>query len=199
MVNFIRMLFFRLILGTPMRSLNRIRSNKFVIFSLLCFLIGFSVFKNEQQSNAQVTPIPPPVQQPTPTPLHLDPSQFKNDTSSPIVEVLTTSLIEGGNVFKVKITDKSPINIAQITFIQKGQPVTESLVRDPNNVYKALIDARLPSAVVIVSAVDVHGKTASLVKYLNVTPLSNSVLVQITNFFSGIGKSIMSTFGFAKQ
>jgi hypothetical protein len=193
------MLFFRLTLGTPMRSLNRITSHKFVIFSLLCFLIGFSALKNEQQTNAQVTPIPPPVQQPAPTALHLDPSQLKNDTSSPIVEVLTTSLIEGESVFKVKITDKFPINIAQITFIQNGQAVTESLVRDPNNVYKALIDARLPSAVVIISAVDVHGKTASLVKYLNVSPLSNSVLAQITNFFSSIGKSIVSIFGFAKQ
>jgi hypothetical protein len=182
-----------------MISLNRFRCNKFVVFSLLCFLIGFSVLKNEQQTNGQITPIPPPVQQPTSTPLHLDPSQFKNDTSSPIVEVLTTSLIDGGNVFKVRITDKSPINRAQITFIQNGQPVTESLVRDPNNVYKALIDARLPSAVVIISAVDVHGKTASLVKYLIVTPLSNSVLAQITNFFAGIGKSIVSILGFAKH
>jgi hypothetical protein len=199
MVNFIRMLFFRLTLRTAMRSLNHITSLRFVIFSLLCFLIGFSVLKNEQQTNAQVTPIPPPVQQPAPTPLHLDPSQLKNDTSSPIVEVLTTSLIEGESVFKVKITDKSPINIAQITFIQNGQAVTESLVRDPNNVYKALIDVRLPSAVVIISAVDVHGKTAYLVKYLNVSPLSNSVLAQITNFFSSIGKSIVSIFGFANQ
>ena len=112
------------------------------------------------------------LQQPKSTPLHLEPSQFKNDTNSPIVEVLTTSLIEGGNVFRVKITDKAPITTAQITFVQNGQLVTQGLVRDPNNIYKALIDAHLPSAVVVTSAVDVHGKTASVVKYLNVTPLS---------------------------
>lgn len=184
-----------LISGKPMRSSNRFRSNKFVIFSLLFFLIGFSISENQQQANSQIVPIPPPVQQPKSTPLNLEPSQAKNDTSSPTIEVVTTSLIEGGNVFRVKITDEAPVTYAQITFVQNGQLVTQGLVRDPNNVYKALIYAHLPSVVVVTSAFDVHGKTASVVKYLNVSPLSNSALAQLKNFFFGIGKSIVSVFG----
>ena len=161
--------------------------------------MGLSISVNEQQADAQFTPIPPPAQQPKPAPLHLEPSQFKNDTNSPILEVLTTSLIEGGNVFRVKITDEAPITTAQITFVQNGQLVTQGLVRDPNNVYKALIYAHSPSAVVVTSAFDVHGKTASVVKYLNVSPLLNSALTQVTNFFFGIGATIVSIFGSTKQ
>lgn len=155
--------------------------------------------KNEQRANSQAFPIPPPAQPPASAPPQSEQIQFKNDTSPPKVEVLTTSLLEGGNVFKVRITDESPINIAQITFVQNGQVITESLIRDPNNIYKALIDAHQPSAVVIVNAVDVHGKKTSLVKYLDVTPLSNSVLAQLTNFLASIGKSIASVFGSVKQ
>ncbi len=182
-----------------MTSSNRCRSNKLVIFSLLCFFMGFSLSENEQQANSQITPIPPPAQQPKSTPLQLEPSQVRNETSSLTIEVLTASLIEGGNVFRVKITDDAPITTAQITFVQNGQLVTQGLVRDPNNIYKALIYAHLPSAVVVTSAFDVHGKTASVVKYLYVTPLLNSALTQVTNFFFGIGKTIVSIFGSTKQ
>ncbi|MDQ6866085.1 MAG: hypothetical protein M3044_19945 [Thermoproteota archaeon] len=198
MVNFIRVLLPGLISETLMRILNLSKSNKFFIVLLLCFFIGYSISGNEQQADAQITPIPPPAQQPKPTPLHLEPSQFKNDTNSPILEVLTTSMIEGGNVFRVKITDEAPITTAQITFVQNGQLVTQGLVRDPNNVYKALIYVHSPSAVVVTSAFDVHGKTASVVKYLDVTPLPKSIHAQITNFFFGIGKSIVSIFGSTK-
>jgi hypothetical protein len=107
-------------------------------------------------------------------------------------------LIEGGNVFRVKITDVAPITTAQITYVQNGQLVTQGLVRDPNNIYKALIYAHSPLAVVVTNAFDVHGKTASVIKYLNVTPLPKSIHEQITNFFFGIGKSIVSIFGSTK-
>jgi hypothetical protein len=66
MVNFIRALLSGLISEILM---NLSRSNKFLIFSLLCFFIGFSISGNEQQVDAQITPIPPPAQQPKPTPL----------------------------------------------------------------------------------------------------------------------------------
>jgi hypothetical protein len=171
---------------------------KFAIFSLLCFLIVISAMKNEQRANAQAIPIPPPLP-PASAPPQSERIQFKNDTSPPKIEVLTTSLLEGGNVFKVRITGESPINIAQITFVQNGQVITESLIRDPNNIYKALIDVHQPSAVVIINAADVQGKKTSLVKYLDVTPLPNSILAQITNFLASIGKSIASIFGPTRQ
>ena len=94
----------------------------------------------------------------------------------------------------MKIADKSEIMNAEITYVRNGQLVTQELVRDPNNVYKTLIDGHLPSAVVVTNAEDLAGKTATVVKVLNVTPLSNSILGQITNFLFGIGKSIVSIF-----
>ena len=149
-----------------MRSSNRFKVINLSYFRFYFFLSDF-LYPKTNSTKAQLIPIPPPVQQPKSTPLDLEPSQAKNDTTiSPTIEVLTTSLLEGGNVFRVKITDKSAIINAEITFVQNGQLVTQGLVRDPNNVYKTLIYAHLPSAVVVTSAFDVHGKTASVVKYL---------------------------------
>ncbi len=168
-------------------------NNIFVISLILCLLIGLSVSKINQ-AKAQLPAISPPGQMSTP--LHVEPGQLKNatqnDIGSPVIEVLTTSLIEGENVFKVRINDQSYITTAQVTFVRNGQFVTDGLIRDPNNVYKTLINAHLPSAVVITRAVDMHGKTTSVVKYLDVTPLSNSFFGKTINFFTSIGKSIVS-------
>jgi len=201
MVNFIRVLSNGLILGTILRSLNRFRRNGFVMFSLLCLFIGLSISEDHQQANGQLIPIPPPAptQPPKATHFNLGPNQVNSSISSPTIQFLTNSLIEGGNVFRVKITDKSDIKIAEITYVQNDQIVTQGLVRDPNNIYKALIAVPLPSAVIVINAVDTYGRTASVVKVLDVTPLPNSIFGQITNFFFGVGKNIMSIFGSAKQ
>jgi hypothetical protein len=174
------------ILETPMRC-----SRNFVIFSFLCFLIGFCMAENQQQVNAQLVPIPPATQGPNAT--HLEPSQSKND-SPPVIEFLTNSLIEGKNVVKVKITDKSDLKYADIKFVQNGNVVTEGLVRDPNNIYKVLMDAHSPSALIVVTAVDLYGKQASVAKELSVTSLSSSVLGQVSNFFYDVGKIVVSIF-----
>ena len=79
MVNFIRMFSYALTMGKLIRNSNRSK-NKFVIFSLLCFLIGFSISENEQHAKAQLIPIPPPVQQPKATQPDLEPSQLNNST-----------------------------------------------------------------------------------------------------------------------
>jgi hypothetical protein len=197
MVDAIRMLSYGLSLGTPMGSYQDKR-NKFVLFSLLCFFVGLYVSGNHQEAKAQLIPVPPPVQQPKPTQADLGAVQVNNSTSSPTIQVLTTSLLEGGNVFRVKITDRFDLRSTQITYVQNGQIVTQGLVRDPNNIYKALINAHLPSAVIITTAVDTQGKSESVVKVLDVTPLPNSILGQITNFLYGVGKSIVSIFGFTK-
>lgn len=155
--------------------------------------------ENGQKANSQIVPIPPPAQLPKSTPLHLVPNLIKNDTGSPVIKVITTSLGEGGNVFRVKITDVVPVTFAEITFVQNGQIVSQSLVRDPQDTYKALIYVHPPSAVIITSAFDAHGKTASVAKYLAVTPLSTSMHAQITSFLFGMGKSIVSLFGSTKK
>jgi hypothetical protein len=199
MVNFIRILSYGLTMGKLVRNTNCFRRNKFIIFLLLCFFIGFSISENEQQAKAQLVPISLPIQQPTTTHPNFEPTQLNNSTGSAVVQVLSTALIEGRNVFKVKITDKSDIMKAEIVYIRNGQPVTQQLVREPNNIYNALIDAHLPSTVVVTNVVELDGKTASVVKVLNVTPLPNSIFVQITNFLFGVGKNILSIFRSTSQ
>jgi hypothetical protein len=56
----------------------------------------------------------------------------------------------------------------------------------------------MPSAVVITRAVDINGKATSVVKYFDVTPLSTSTFRQTIDFFTSIGKSIVSVFGSGK-
>lgn len=183
-----------------MRSSNRSRDKKFVMFSFFCFFIGFSLSEINQQGYSQVTSIHPPALQPKSNrELHLEPSQVRSGTSSPTIEVLSTSFMEGENVFRVKITDELPVTTAQTTFVQNGQLVTRGLVRQPNNIYEALIDAHEPAAVVVTSAVDADGKKTSLDKDLNVTPPPNYILAQLMKFFADTGKSIVSIFVYTKQ
>ena len=199
MVNFIRILSYGLTMGKLIRNSNRFRRNKFVIFSLFCFFIGFSISENEQLAKAQLVPIPLLVQQPETTHPNFEASQLNNSTSSAMIQVLSTSLIEGRDVFRVKITDKSDITNAEIVYIRNGQLVAQELTREPNNIYKALIDPHLPSTVVVTNVVELDGKTASVVKVLNVTPLPNNIFGQITNFLYGVGKSIVSIFRSTNQ
>jgi hypothetical protein len=186
-------------MGKLIRNSNRFRRNKFVIFSLFCFFIGFSISENEQLAKAQLVPIPLLVQQPETTHPNFEASQLNNSTSSAMIQVLSTSLIEGRDVFRVKITDKSDITKAEIVYIRNGQLVAQELTREPNNIYKALIDPHLPSTVVVTNVVELDGKTASVVKVLNVTPLPNNIFGQITNFLYGVGKSIVSIFRSTNQ
>jgi hypothetical protein len=157
--------------------------------------------ENQRQANAQLIPIPPPVQKSRTTDFHLlQPSQAKNDTRPPLIELLTTSLIEGKNTFKVKITaDKSYIKKAEINYVQNGKVITQELLKDPNNIYKALIDSRSPSAIIVINAVDINGKSASVVKELNVTSLADNIHRQILNLFFDVGKIIVSIFTSTKH
>ncbi len=174
-------------------------SSKILVISLL-LLIGYLILETGQTAYSQIVPLPPPAQQPLPSnQSNSVPNQLNNGTSLPVIEVGNTSLVEGANVFKVKILDESPITSAWITYVQNGQLVTQNLVKDPQNVYKALIYVHPPVAVIITSAHDVHGKAATVVRYLDVTPLSNSIHEQITSFLFDIGKDIVSLFGSTKK
>jgi hypothetical protein len=183
-----------------MGSSKRFKRNCFVIFLFLCLFIGFSMSESQQQANAQLIPLPPPSTGPNPTQSHLEPTQARHDNiSSPLIEFLTTSLTEGKNVLKVKITDKSDLRYAAITYVQNGNIVTQGLVRDPGNVYKALIDARSPSALIVIDALDISGQKASVVKQLNVTSFLSSILGQISNLFFDVGKTIVGIFAPTKH
>jgi hypothetical protein len=173
----------------------RFNRNNVVIFLFLCFFIRLSMSENQQQVNAQTIPLPPPIIEPKATPSHLEPSQAKNDTSSsPIIEFLTNSLIEGKNVLKIKIIDKSDLKYAEIRYVHNGNVVTQGLVRDQNSVYKALIDVRSPAAMIIINAADINGQRASVIKELNVTSLANNIIGQISNLLYDFGKIIVSIF-----
>jgi hypothetical protein len=161
----------------------------------LYLFIGFSTTESEHQARAQLVLIFLPVQQQAKiTHPNLEPGKPDNRTSSPTIQVLTSSLIEGKSVFNVRITDKSHILNAKIMSIQNGKIVPQDLVRQPNNIYNILVDAHLPSKVIVTNAVDLDGKTSSVVSVLNVTPLPNSIFDRITNFLFDVGKSIVSVF-----
>lgn len=85
----------------------------------------------------------------------------ENDRSPPQIEILTTELHEGKNVFKVKITDESSLTTREVKYVHNGQLKIDGLFRDQNDVYKALIDIHPPSRVVMVTAGDANGNIIS--------------------------------------
>jgi hypothetical protein len=180
-----------------MRNSQRLNRNSLLIILFLCIFIRFSISESQKQANAQLIPLPPPSLGPKATNSPLKPSQTENNnnnTSPPLIEFLTTSLIEGKNVLEVKITDKSDIKYAETEYVRNRNVVTQELVRDPNNVYKALIDVHSPSAVIVINAFDINGQKASVVKQLNVASLPNSILGYISNLLFYVGKIVVSIF-----
>jgi hypothetical protein len=168
-------------------------NNSSSIFLIIFFFIMFSMSKNLRQANAQMIPLPTPSPASKTIDSKLDLIQDRNHgTGSPIIEFLTTSLLEGTSVLKVKITDKTDLSYAEMSYVKNGNVVTQGLLRDPNNVYKALIVAHQPSAVIVINAVDSHGQKASAIKQLIVTSLPYSILVDISNLFFNVGKFIVS-------
>src|ERR671915_666068 len=85
----------------------------------------------------------------------------ENDRAPPWVEILTTELHQGKNVFKVRITDESSLRTREVKYVHDGQLRVDGLFRDQNNVYKALIDIQPPSRVVMVIASDANGNIVS--------------------------------------
>jgi len=172
---------------------------------LLCFILTIMLFSEilgEKtqiiETQAQIVPLPPATQQPIGQAAKINSSAVITNgsrvASPPVVEFLTNSLIEGKNVVKLKITDKSALLYAELRYVQNGQIVTTGLAKDPNDVYKALIDVHAPSALLVANAVDVNGKKVSAVKDFDVHSLSDTVFNQISRFFYDSGKMLLSIF-----
>jgi hypothetical protein len=144
-------------------------------------LLGFSTLAKHMQVNAQFIPIPPP----SPDIKKIDKSTKVNndDHEPPIIEVITTELKQGKNVFKVKITDTSSIELKEIRYVQQGYIKTTGLFRDQNNVYKALIDIQPPSRVIVINAGDMLGNEATIIKEFEIIP-SENIFTQIINILS---------------
>ena len=144
-------------------------------------LLGFSTLTKHMQVSAQFIPIPPPA----PDIKTFDKStKVKNDDHEPpIIEVITTELKQGKNVFKVKITDNSSIELKEIRYVQQGYIKTTGLFRDQNNIYKALIDIQPPSRIIVINAGDMLGNEATMIKEFEIIP-SKNIFTQIINILS---------------
>jgi hypothetical protein len=102
----------------------------------------------------------------------------ENDRAPPWVEILTTELHEGKNVFKVRITDESSLRTREVKYVHDGQLRVDGLFRDQNNVYKALIDIEPPSRIVVVTAGDTNGNIVSDFREYQITE-SQDILTQV--------------------
>lgn len=126
-----------------------------VLFAFLLLLIAVSPAR---YANAQAIPaVPPPLPESSPEQERVAP----NDRAPPVIEILTTELHEGKNVFRVRITDDSSLRTREIKYVHDGQLRVDGLFRDQNDVYKALIDIYPPSRIVTVTAGDANGNIVS--------------------------------------
>jgi hypothetical protein len=56
----------------------------------------------------------------------------ENDRAPPQIEILTTELHEGKNVFKVRITDESSLRTREVKYVHNGQLRIDGLFREQN-------------------------------------------------------------------
>jgi hypothetical protein len=139
-------------------------SLKDVVFTFLLLLIV--VVSPAVYASAQSIPmLPPPFHESSPQQERVAP----NDRAAPMIEILTTELYEGKNVFKVRITDDSSLRTREVKYVHDGELRVDGLFRDQNNEYKALIDIHPPSRVVMVTAGDANGNIVSEYKEYEIT------------------------------
>src|SRR5918995_477760 len=105
-----------------------------VIFAFLLLLIALSAGRYASAQSIPMVPLPFPESSPEPERV------APNDRAPPVIEILTTELHEGKNVFKVRITDESSLRTREVKYVHDGQLRVDGLFRDQNNVFKALID-----------------------------------------------------------
>jgi hypothetical protein len=141
-------------------------------------------------ANAQSIPPPPPFPENNPQETRI----AENDRSPPKIEILTTELHEGKNVFQVRIIDDSSLQIREVKYVQNGQLKIDGLFRDQNDVYRGLIDVHPPSRVVVITAGDANGNMASAFKEYDIVK-SPDVFTQIMNMFSQIPRYFQNLFG----
>jgi hypothetical protein len=118
----------------------------------------------------------------------------QNDRTPPKIEILTTDLHEGKNVFKVRITDDSSLRTREVKYVHDGQLRVDGLFRDQNDVYKALIDIHSPSRIVEVTAGDANGNIVSAFREYQISK-SQDILLQITDMLSQVINYFQNLFG----
>jgi hypothetical protein len=144
------------------------------------FLLLLIVVSAGRYASAQSIPtLPPPFPESSPE----EERAVPNDRAPPEIEILTTELHEGKNVFKVRITDDSSLRTREVKYVHNGQIRVDGLFRDQNNVYKALIDIQQPSRVVMVTAGDANGNIVSDYKEYEITK-AQDIFTQIMDRLS---------------
>ena len=171
--------------------------NSFLLkeFALAVLLFAIVVLLGGRYAGAQPIPLlPPPFPENNPD----EERVAENDRTPPHIEILTTELHEGKNVFKVRIADESSLRAREVKYVHNGQLRVDGLFKDQNNVYKALIDIQPPSRIVTVTASDANGNIASDFREYEITGPQDIIsqimdrISQTLNFFQTLfGQYIM--------
>lgn len=142
-------------------------------------------------ASAQSFPmLPPPLPENSPQEERI----VENDRAPPQIEIITTELHEGKNVFRVRITDESSLVTREVKYVHNGQLRVDGLFRDQNNVYKALIDIQPPSRVVMVTASDANGNLISDFREYEITE-SQDIFRQVMDRLSQMLNYFRNMFG----
>lgn len=141
-------------------------------------------------ASAQPVPVPPPFPESSPEETRI----AENDRTPPKIEILTTELSAGKNVFRVRLTDDSSLQVREVKYVQNGEIKIDGLYRDQNDIYKALIDIQPPSRIVVVTAGDANGNTASAFREYDIVG-SQDIFAQIIDMLSQIPRYFQNLFG----
>ncbi|HEX2472226.1 MAG TPA: hypothetical protein VHJ59_05705 [Nitrososphaera sp.] len=159
-------------------------------FALAFLLLMIAVSAGRYASAQSIPMLPPPFPENSPEEERI----AENDRTPPQIEILTTELHEGKNVFKVRITDESSLRTREVKYVHNGQLRVDGLFRDQNNVYKALIDIQPPSRVVLVTAGDANGNIVSEFGEYEITK-SQDIFTQVMDRLSQTLDYFQNLFG----
>jgi hypothetical protein len=157
----------------------------------VAFLLLMITMSAGRGASAQTIPIlPPPFPENSPQEERIS----ENDQAPPQIEILSTELHAGKNVFKVRITDESSLKTREVKYVHNGQLRIDGLFREQNNLYKALIDIQPPSRVVMVNAGDANGNMASDFREYEITE-SQDIFTQVMDRLSEMFNYFQNLFG----
>jgi hypothetical protein len=145
--------------------------SKYTLFAALIFLLILSstLFT---KANAQFLPMPSPDFNHKAPPTNV--SSIKGDNEPPVIKFITDTLQVGNNVFKLTITDKSTIDVCEVSYFRDGKNVTDDCINDNGNIYKSLINMDSPvSHTIEVYTKDSNGNISTAVEELMVQPQKN--------------------------
>lgn len=134
----------------------------------------------------QFLPLPPPIDDEEPKlPPNFDKSKILKDKDDPIINLITSELEEGKNLFYVEIIDATPLKSRQLKYSYQGQIEIVNLVRHEENIYKALIYGTPPKNIMEISAMDFNENKSILEIELNVIE-SKNIFDMIYSWFKNL-------------